>query len=394
MMSMAAKAALGGAMDLSLSEEQRLLGDAANRFTAGRYSFEARRAILQSPEGFSLEIWREFADLGWLGLNIPEEFGGLGAGAVETAVVMEALGRALVVEPYLATAVIAADLIAGLGSESQKSALLPAIAEGKALYAFAHVEPQSRYALDDVATTAKRSGDGWRISGRKDVVLGGPWADTLLVSARIAGNQRDKSGIGVFVVPAKSAGVTATAYQTLDGARASNIAFDNVAVAASALLGGSEDALPAIEATGDRAIAAMASEALGCMQVLLDTTIAYTKTRIQFGKPLAANQVLQHRMAAMAVKIEEARASALNATLMLDADPTTRARAASGAKVKVGRAGRFVAEQAVQLHGGMGVTEELNVGVYFKRLMAIELIFGSPDFHLQRHVRLSQRPAA
>lgn len=381
-------------MDLSLSEEQRLLGDAANRFAAGRYSFEARHAILQSTEGFSREIWREFADLGWLGLNIPEEFGGLGAGAVETGVVMEALGRALAVEPYLATAVVSASLIANLGSQQQKAGLLPSIGEGKSLLAFAHTEPQAGYALQDVSTVATRSGDGWRITGRKDVVLGGPWADTLLVSARIAGNRHDRSGIGVFIVPAKSAGVTATSFQTLDGARASNIAFDDVAVSADALLGGSEDALPAIEATVDRAIAAMASEALGCMQALLETTIAYTKTRIQFGKPLAANQVLQHRMAAMAVKIEEARASALNATLMLDADPLSRARAAAGAKVKVGRAGRFVGEQAVQLHGGMGVTEELNVGVYLKRLMAIEIIFGSPDFHLQRHVRLSQRPAA
>lgn len=380
-------------MDLSLSEEQRMLGDAAGRFVAGRYSFEARRAILQSNEGFSREVWREFADLGWLGLNISEEFGGLGASAVETSVVMEAFGRALVVEPYLETAVIAANLIGALGSQQQKQALLPPIAEGRSILAFAHVEPQARYNLEDVAATARRSGGGWTISGRKDVVLGAPWADTLLVSARISGAQRDRSGIGIFLVPAKAAGMTAKTYQTVDGARASNIVFDNVSVPADALLGDSENALPAIEAATDRAIAAMASEALGCMHVLLETTIAYTKTRIQFGKPLAANQVLQHRMAAMAVKLEEARGSALNATLMVDADPVTRARAASGAKVKVGRAGRFVAEQSVQLHGGMGVTEELNVGAYLKRLMATEIIFGSPDHHLQRYVRLSQPSA-
>ncbi|ETR78059.1 acyl-CoA dehydrogenase [Afipia sp. P52-10] len=381
-------------MDLSLSEEQRLLGDAAGRFAAGRYSFEARRAILQSADGFSRDIWREFADLGWLGLNIPEDFGGLGTGAIETGVVMEAFGRALVVEPYLQTAVVAANLISGLGTQEQKQALLPPIAEGRSIGVLAHGEPQARYVLDDVATTAMRNGSGWTLSGRKDVVLGAPWADMLLVSARISGGQRDRSGIGLFLVPAKSARLTARAYQTVDGARASNIVLENVAVPADALLGGSEDALPSIEAAIDRAIAAMASEALGCMQVLLDTTIAYTKTRIQFGKPLAANQVLQHRMAAMAVKLEEARGSALNAALMADADPVTRARAASGAKVKVGRAGRFVAEQAVQLHGGMGVTEELNVGAYFKRLMAIEIIFGSPDFHLQRYMRLAPQPAS
>jgi alkylation response protein AidB-like acyl-CoA dehydrogenase len=379
-------------MDLSLSEEQRLLSEAASRFIAGRYSFEQRRAILQSGEGFSRDIWREFADLGWLGLSIPEEFGGLAAGAVETGIVMEALGRALVVEPYLATAVVSASLIGDLGTPAQKSDMLAAIAAGKSVLAFAQAEPQARFALDDVATTATRTGDGWRISGRKELVLAAPWADALLVAARISGGQRERAGIGVFVVPAQSAGLSATEFQTLDGARASNITFKDVS--AAAWLGDNADALLAIEKATDVAIAAMASEAVGCMQVLLDTTIAYTKQRIQFGKPLADNQVLRHRMASMAVKLEEARASALNAMLNVDADPTTRSRAASSAKVKVGRAGRFVAEQAVQLHGGMGVTEELNVGAYFKRLMATEVIFGSPEFHLQRHARLSREQAA
>jgi alkylation response protein AidB-like acyl-CoA dehydrogenase len=378
-------------MDLSLSEEQRLLGDAAGRFIAGRYSFEQRRAILQSSEGFSRDIWREFADLGWLGLSIPEDFGGLGASAVETGLVMEALGRALVIEPYLATAVISANLIGELGTPQQKSDMLSAIAGGKSVLAFAQAEPQARFAIDDVATTATRSGDGWRISGAKQLVLGAPWTDALLVTARVSGNQRDRAGIGVFVVPAKSVGLSATDFQTLDGARASNLTFKDVS---ATLLGDRVDALPAIEKVCDIAIAAMASEAVGCMQVLLETTIAYTKQRIQFGKPLADNQVLRHRMAAMAVKLEEARASALNAILNVDADPLTRSRAASSAKVKVGRAGRFVAEQAVQLHGGMGVTEELNVGAYFKRLMAIDVIFGPPEFHLQRHAQLTRQQAA
>lgn len=378
-------------MDLSLSEEQRLLGDAAGRFIAGRYSFEARRAILQSREGFSRDIWREFADLGWLGLSVPEDFGGLGTGTVETGLVMEAFGRALIVEPYLSTAVIATSLIAELGSDQQKSEMLPAIAEGKAIHAFAQAELQARFALDNVATKAVRASGGWRLSGEKTHVLGAPWADTLLVTARISGGQGDRSGIGVFALPAKAPGLSATDFQTLDGARASKIILKDVP---ATLLGGNEDALPAIEKTVDKAIAAMASEAIGCMQVLLDTTIAYTKQRIQFGRPLADNQVLRHRMASMAVKLEEARASALNAVLNVDAAPVARALAASSAKVKVGRAGRFIAEQAVQLHGGMGVTEELNVGVYFKRLMAIDVIFGSPEFHLQRHAQLSRRRAA
>ena len=377
-------------MDLSFSEEQRLLGDAAGRFIAGRYSFEQRRAILQSAEGFSRDIWREFADLGWLGLSVPEEFGGLGAGAVETGIVMDALGRALVVEPFLSSAVIAPQLIATLGSQEQKVGLLPSVVEGKSLFALAQVEPQAGFALEDVSTMAVRTDAGWRITGRKDLVLGAPWAGTLLVVARVSGGQQSRNGIGVFLVPADASGVSMTAYQTLDGARAANVVFDE---APGDLLGDNQDALPAVEKVADTAIAAMASEATGCMQVLLDTTIAYTKQRIQFGKPLADNQVLRHRMASMAVKIEEARASALNAVLNVGADPVTRARAASSAKVKVCRAGRFVAEQAVQLHGGMGVTEELNVGAYFKRLMAIDVIFGSPEFHLQRHARLSGQAA-
>jgi alkylation response protein AidB-like acyl-CoA dehydrogenase len=377
-------------MDLSFSEEQRLLGDSAGRFIAGRYSFEQRRAILQLAEGFSRDIWREFADLGWLGLSVPEEFGGLGAGAVETGIVMESLGRALVVEPYVASAVIAPQLIATLGSQDQKAELLPQLAEGKSLFAFAQAEPQAGFALANVSTMAVRADDGWRVTGRKDLVLGAPWADTLLVVARISGGQHSRSGIGIFAVSSRAAGVSMTAYQTLDGARAANIVFEE---AEGVLLGDNQDALPAVERVVDAAIAAMASEATGCMQVLLDTTIAYTKQRIQFGKPLADNQVLRHRMASMAVKIEEARASALNAVLNVDADPVARARAASSAKVKVCRAGRFVAEQAVQLHGGMGVTEELNVGAYFKRLMAIDVIFGSPEFHLQRHAQLSRQAA-
>ena len=382
-------------MDLSLSEEQRLLGDSAGRFIAGRYSFEQRRAILQSREGFSRDIWREIAELGWLGLSVPEEFGGLGAGAVETGLVMEALGRALVVEPYLSTAVISAQLIAALGSQEQKSELLPKIAEGKSILAFAHAEPQARFALEDVSTMATRADDGWRISGRKDLVLG------CAVGRHVAGRRRacpaisaDRGGIGVFAVPPTGRRRLHDRLTRRSTARAPPTSTSSTTPRRRCLLGDNEDALPAIEKAADAAIAAMASEAVGCMQVLLETTIAYTKQRIQFGKPLADNQVLRHRMASMAVKIEEARASALNAILNVDADPLTRARAVSSAKVKVCRAGRFVAEQAVQLHGGMGVTEELNVGAYFKRLMAIDVIFGSPEFHLQRHAQLSRQRAA
>jgi len=381
-------------MDLSPSDEQRLLTEAASRFIAGRYSFEQRRAILPSSDGFSREIWRELADLGWLGLPFAEEFGGLGAGAVEIGIVMEAIGRALIVEPYLSTIVLSGGLISALATPEQKSALLPKIAVGRELVALAHAEPQARFVLEDVATMATQVGDGWHLSGRKDVVIGAPSADRLLVSARVTGGQRDAKGIGVFLVPKRARGLAAKDFPTLDGGRASNLELDEVKVEDNALLGQSIDALPAISQATDRAIAAVCAEAIGCMEVLLETTIAYTKTRVQFGAPLAANQVLRHRMVDMAVKIEEAKASSLKCTLSMDADPVSRARAASSAKAKVGRCGRYVAEQAVQLHGGMGVTEELNVNAYFKRLLAIEVLFGSPDFHLRRHAKLAREEAA
>jgi alkylation response protein AidB-like acyl-CoA dehydrogenase len=380
-------------VDLSYSDEQRLLAEAVDRFVKERYGFEARRAIVQSEEGFSRAVWSVFAELGWLGLPIAEDYGGLSAGAVETGILMEAFGRALVVEPYLSTVVIGAGLVGALASADQKAQLLPSVVEGKSLLAFAHSEPQARYALEDVATKAERAKDGWRITGRKEMVISGPSADMLLVSARIAGKRQDRTGIGVFAVPAKQPGLASTTFTTLDGGRASHIALDNVGVSADALLGGHDDALPAIEAVVDRAIAALAAEAVGAMQVLLDTTIAYTKARVQFGRPIADNQVLRHRMADMAIRLEEARGSALKATLMADADPSARALAASAAKAKVGRAGRYVAEQAVQLHGGMGVTEELNVGAYFKRLLAIEILFGSPEHHIARHAKLSRLAA-
>jgi alkylation response protein AidB-like acyl-CoA dehydrogenase len=388
------KARSEGVMDLSLSDEQRLLGEASTRFIAGRYSFEHRRKILQSSEGFSRAIWNEMADLGWLGLPFAEDFGGLAGGPVEIGIVMEAIGRALMIEPYLSTIVLSGGLIDALGTADQKRSLLPKICEGKMLLAFAHAEPQSRYALEDITATATHLDGGWRLSGRKELAIGAPAADMLLVSVRIDGQQRDRTGIGVFLIPNSTAGVVRTDFPTLDGSRASDLELKDVVLGDDALLGHSQDALPFIEAVTDRAIAAICAEAVGCMEMLLKATVDYTKTRVQFGKPLAANQVLRHRMAAMAVRVEEAKASSLKATLSLDADPFLRMCAASAAKVKIGQCSRFVAEQAVQLHGGMGVTEELSVNAYFKRLLAIEMSFGSSAFHLRRHARFIHEKSA
>ncbi len=374
-------------MDLTLTDEQKLIGEAANSFIADQYTFEGRRAIVASDDGFSRKIWADFASLGWLGLAIPEDFGGSGADAVTIGILMEALGRGLVVEPFLATAVVAAKLIDGLGPKDQRKALLDPIAEGKSIIAFAHVEDANVPLPRAIETTARFDGDHWRISGQKCMVFAAPWADTLLVTARVSNDPHDRPSIRVFVVSANASGVRIAPYLLLDGARAANIAFENVP---AMLLGRNESAAGVIEAISDLAIAAVCFEAIGCMQVLLDDTIAYTKTRIQFGKPLADNQVLRHRMASMAVQLEEARASSLRAALMATDAPERRARAASGAKLKVGRAGRFISEQAVQLHGAMGVTDELNVGAYFKRLMTIEAMFGSPDMHLRNHARAWQ----
>lgn len=381
-------------MDLSLSDEQRMLSDAAARFVSGRYSFEQRRAILRSHDGFSRTVWNEMAGLGWLGLPFAEDFGGLAGGPVEVGIVMEAIGRALIVEPYLSTVILCGELASALGTTEQKRALLPHICEGKTLLAFAHTEPQSRYTLEDVCATATRVADGWQLSGRKELVVGAPAADLLLISARIEGQRRDRTGIGVFMVQNSTTGIVRTDFPTLDGSRASNLELNGVVVEDEALLGNSQDALPFIESATDRAIAAVCAEAIGCMEMLLEATVAYTKTRVQFGKPLATNQVLRHRMAAMAVRIEEAKALSLKAALSLDADPATRISTASAAKVKVSHCSRYVAEQAVQLHGGMGVTEELSVNAYFKRLLAIEVQFGSPDFHLRRHARFAREERA
>lgn len=380
-------------MDLTPTEEQRLLRESAGRFFTERYGFEQRRSHAASADGFSREAWAAYAELGWLGLAVPEAAGGLGAGAVETGIVMEGFGRALALEPYLPTAILAAGLITALGTEEQRQALLPAIAGGRSFWALAHAESGARYRLAHVAAEARRDGAGWRLAGRKSLVLAAPSAGHLLVSARVGGDVGERGGIGLFVVPADAAGLSLRPHGVLDGTRAAEITLDGVRLGAEALLGGETDALPALEAVIDRASAALAAEAVGCMQVLLDDTVAYTKTRVQFGRPLAENQVLRHRMADMAIRLEEARAATLRAALLVGGTPEARARAVSSTKVKVGHCARFVAEQAVQLHGGMGVTDELNVGAYYKRLLTIEALFGSPDHHLRRHAALARDAA-
>jgi hypothetical protein len=378
-------------MDLTLSDEQRLLRESVDRFIAGSYDADHRRRSAGDPLGFSPAIWKQFAELGWLALPIAEEYGGLGARAVETGILMEAFGRGLVAEPYLATVVLSAALIAECGSEAQKQAILPKVADGSLMLAFAHSERAARFDLAYVETTAKRTADGWQLNGLKTAVLDGHAAGQIIVSARVVNADGSPGKLCLFLVPAGTPGLSLRDYPRLGGGRACNMTLANVRLPADALLGDGGDSLPKIEAVIDRALAALGSEAVGIMQIMFDMTLEYTKVRQQFGKPLSANQVIRHRLADMAMQCDEARSIALRAALMADAEPVERGRAASGAKAKIGKCARFVAEQAVQLHGAMGVTEELDIGSYFKRLLALDTMFGGSAHHYRRHAALGGR---
>lgn len=373
-------------MDLNLSDEQRLLRESVDRFVNETYTADQRRRNASEPHGYSADLWKQFADLGWLALPIAESHGGLGGGAIETGILMEAFGRGLVSEPYLSTVIIGASLITECGTEAQKQVLLPQIADGSLVLAFAHSERQARYDLANVATTAKQTAGGWRLDGHKIAVIDGNAAGQIIVSART-----DDGKLGLFLMPQGTAGVSSRDFARLGGGRGCNLDLRGVSLPAEARLGNGSDALPAIEATVDRAMAALGSEAVGIMQTLLDQTLEYTRIRKQFGKPLSGNQVIRHRLADMAMNCDEARSMALRAALMVDAEPVTRGRAASAAKAKIGKCSRYVAEQSVQLHGAMGVTEELDIGSYFKRLLAFDTLFGGSAHHYRRHAALGGR---
>lgn len=378
-------------MNFTLSEEQVMLQDAVSRFLREKYGFEDRRR-LTSESASSPAIWDGIASLGILGAALPEELGGLGGGPVEMMVVMEALGQALVVEPYLETAVIGGGLLKRSDGARARQ-LLDAMVAGEARFAWAAGEPTSRYALEDVSTTARRDGEGWIINGAKSVVDAAPVATHLLLSARTSGDRRDRIGISLFLVDKHVAGISAHEYRLIDDRSAADLRFDNVRVPADALLGAEGQSLPVMEQVRDEAIAALCSEAVGGMRRMLQDTIDYTKQRRQFGQPLASFQVLQHRMVDMYMALEQAISAVYLATLKLDADPVTRACAASAAKATIAQSARYIGQNAVQLHGGMGMTDELAVGHYFKRATVIESQFGSRDFHLARYAELT-RPAA
>ena len=373
-------------MDLSLSVEHSILRDSVERFVRKSYPFDKRRKIVDESESFLQENWQDFSKLGWLGLNLPEEFGGNGGSAVDTMVVAEALGPGLILEPFLETVVIGSKLIQIGYNERQRPELLSNLVGGRLILTFAFAEPQSRYNLSDVQLSAQQNGDQFILNGKKAVVRHANSADKIIVSARTTGDRRDKDGITLFLVDRDSTGLSRQDYRLQDDVPASELIFDNVCLSRTAIMSELDCGLPMIELVVDHGIAMVCAEAVGIMSALYTATLQYVKTREQFGQPIGKFQVIKHRMVDMLMSCEEARSMAYMATLKLgESDPNVRKRAASAAKVSIGKAARFVGQQSIQLHGGMGMTDELNVGHYFKRLTMIDILFGDVDFHLKRY---------
>jgi len=372
-------------MDFSFSPEQTLLKESIERFVQQDYSFDARQELVRSELGYGPGNWKQFAELGWLGVAFAEADGGFGGGAIETMLVMEQIGRGLIAEPYLATVVLVGGALKIAGTQQQKEKTLAGIIGGTVQGALAFAEPQGRFSLSDVTTKSVRQGNSWRIDGAKCVVLNAPSADLLLVSARTGGAQRDAKGITLFLVDAKTTGVTRRDYPTVDGLRASEVSLSNVTVGGDAVVGTPDDGLAVLQRVIDEGTAAIGAEAVGAMEVLYKATVEYSKTRVQFGQPIGKFQVLQHRMVDMFMEYEQSKSLMYMAAMRLDEGYGRDAqRAVSAFKVQVGKSGRFVGQNAVQLHGGMGMTDELSVGHYFKRLTTIDTTFGNVDFHLKR----------
>jgi pimeloyl-CoA dehydrogenase small subunit len=372
-------------MDFDLSDEQSMLKDSLDRLLKDSYGFEQRRKHMADPAGFSAEMWNAYAEMGLMALPFSEEDGGLGGTPVETMIVMESLGRALALEPYFATVILGGGALKAAASADQRAELVPQIAEGSLKLALAHTERNSRYDLHHVETKAVKDGDSWRLTGQKSVVLHGEAADRIIVVARTSGDVRDENGIGLFLVDASAEGLTRRGYATQDGSRAAEISLDNVAAEA---LGDPANGLPALRKTIDGAIAALSAESIGVMSAMHELTVDYLKVRKQFGVPIGAFQVLQHKAVDMFVAIEQARSITLYATMMAGSDDAAaRAQAMHAAKAEIGRGGRVCGENAIQLHGGVGMTMEYAVGHYFKRMTMIDTQFGDADFHLRALAR-------
>ncbi|CAJ1506112.1 acyl-CoA dehydrogenase family protein [[Mycobacterium] kokjensenii] len=373
-------------MDFHVNNEQQMLRDGITKFLAARYDLETSRAAAKTGAGWQPEIWRAFAgELGILGATLPEEFDGIGGGAVELMVITEALGHALVIEPYVDTVVVAGGLLRRSGSPAA-AGLLTGIVAGDTIVALAAAEPDSGDRWQDAATVAAADGAGWVLNGSKITVLAAPLATHLLITARVAGDD----GISLFLTPADAPGIELHPYRTIDDRSAADVTITDLRLPADALLGERGGAWPSLARARDEGAAAVCSEAVGCMRKVLADTVEYCKQRQQFGQPIGGFQVLQHRMVDMFMEVEQSAAAVYLAILNLEADDATRARAVSAGKATIGRAARFIGQQAVQLHGGMGMTEELAIGHYFKRLTAIQYEFGTTDAHLARYAELTK----
>ncbi len=372
-------------MDFSFSEEQTLLQESIERFIQNDYGFATRQDIVRQEAGFDAGNWRTFAELGWLGVPFAEADGGFGGSAVESILMCEQFGKGLVVEPFLATVVLAGGALRIGGSAAQRKSLLPGIIDGSSQAALAFAEPQGRFNLADLVTTATRANGGYVLNGHKAVVLNAPAADFLVVSARTSGGQRDAAGVSLFVVANDAPGVSRRDYPTVDAFRAAEVILKDVQVDEAAAIGTVDEGLPILQQAIDEGTLAVSAEAVGCMEVLYKDTVEYCKTRKQFGQPIGKFQVLQHRMVDMFMEHEQSKSLMYMAAMRMDEGYGPAAqKAVSAFKVQVGTSGRFVGQNAVQLHGGMGMTDELRIGHYFKRLTVIDTLFGNVDFHLER----------
>jgi alkylation response protein AidB-like acyl-CoA dehydrogenase len=378
-------------MNFEFSDEQQQLQDTVDRYLSDQYTFEKFRGINASAAGWDKAVWAGLGELGVLALNVPAVQGGLGFGPLETLSVMGVCGKSLLLEPFLSSAVIATAVLRACAEDLAAADLMARMASGDAIAVLAHYEPESRFESQWVTTSARKSGDTYLLDGHKAVVMHAGAADTLLVSARILGEPQDAKGISLFRIPHDAKGLKLDVYPTIDGQRAADVYLKGVQVPAGNRLGTEGGALPIIEAALDIGLAALCAEAVGVMQALVDATVTYVQSRQQFGVPIGRFQALQHRIADMLIHLEQARSmSYLAALRCMDSNVLERRRALSAAKAVVGQSARFVGQQAVQLHGGMGMTDELIVSHWFKRLTAAELMFGDSDTHLQRYAALTR----
>jgi len=377
-------------MNFDYNEEQTLLDNMVTSFVRDNYDWDTRCSIVKTESGWKEENWKQFAELGLLGVPFDEAHGGLGGQATDIMIVMEQFGKGLVVEPYMSSIILAGGLISKLGTDNQKESIIPEIISGKQRYVFAYAEPQSRFDLFDVKCSASLDGENYVINGFKSVVFGASMATHVIISARTSGDQRSKSGITLFMVDIKSEGITLQNYPTIDEYRASEVVIENLKVSKDNILGSIDGSYEAIEEQIDLSTIAVCSEAVGILQVLKDSTNDYCKNRKQFGQPIGANQVIKHRLVDMMIEYEQAKSILYMAVTADLSNPIERRKAASAAKARIGKAIKFVGENAIQLHGGMGVVDEYMISHFFKRATMIGILFGNVDFHMKRYIELTQ----